>query len=263
MDEVTRKKWIAKVKKLLAISANGKADAGNAAEAATKLMLKFQILSVELEDPQDSVGENTDLYIELTKSARIPWWKWELAWKVADNASCKPYKLARRDGHKLKGSGISFIGRRSDAQLCCYLFMRLMRDLEEMCKDRIPKSGIDSSYRGRWARDFYAGAIHMLETRMAQARRDIMTGSWMEDEQDPVPHPPSTTALARIDRLGQEVDHKAQSMGLSYEHAPKHGILTPEGWTEGIRAGNEIDMSADHHALGKGLAQLQGPRKTL
>jgi hypothetical protein len=271
-----RKKAIDRIRKLLSLANSSNVhESANAAAQAAKLMAQHQIDTAEIEGDKDPVGDNRDSAVEISKGKRPPSWKWHLAWVVAQDM-CKPYLLHRKIRDQIHGTMVGFVGRRSDADLCAYLYRYLIRELKRLHRERRPPLGrrqqyvpgapppiIDRAYQRRWSKDFYVGAIAVLNDRMNLARAEVIP----KHEHQPSyhaavePSPVTTTALARIDQIAAEVDSFAQDMGLQYVEAKDVQIRSQEGFAAGIMAGRELDLS---HAQGRdsGLPQLQpGPKK--
>lgn len=255
-----RAKSIDRIRKLLARAARGgtEHEANTSAAMAARIMAKHGIESVEVEGDPDPVGDNQDLFVEVSTGRRTVSWKWNLAWTVSKSARCKPYYLNRIVGEEIMATMVGFIGRRSDAQMCCYVMQYLMVELKSIHTRKRPKIGariqqyvpgsrepivIDRVYQQRWSRDFYLGAIAALNERMVTAGDEVM-------------HTASSTALVRLHEVSEEVSTFAERMGLQYMKGRDVDLQTDTAFAEGILAGRMVDLSTDHDALGIGQLRL-------
>ena len=255
----SRDKAIDKIRKLLARAARGgtEHEANTSAAMAAKIMAKYGIESVEVEGDPDPVGDNLDLFVEVSTGRRTISWKWNLAWTVGQSARCKPYYLNRIVGEEIMATMVGWIGRRSDAQMCCYVLQYLVAELKSIQIRRRPKIGsriqqyipgsnpilIDRAYQRRWSRDFYLGAVAALNQRMVSAEEEVMETA-------------SSTALVRLADVSEEVNAFAQRMGLQYAKGRDVDLQTHTAYAEGILAGRTVDLSDDHDALGVGQLRL-------
>lgn len=244
---VKHEKIVDRIRKLLALSeSSNEHEAANAAAQAARLMAKHGIESVETADPDlDPVGDNSDLFVEIGRGKRMIPWKWNLATVVAEAGQCKPYALHRKAGDQILGLMIAFIGRRSDAETCCYLYLYLINELRRFHAHRRPSIGsklqqyvpgkpspvVDREFQRRWSRDFYAGAIGVLYQRMIQAREEVLQTA-------------SSKALVFLGSVAAAVDAVAEDLGLQYVKARPAQIRSEHGYTAGVMAGREIDLSS-------------------
>lgn len=188
---VARDKAIDKIRKLLMLARSANEhEAANAAAQAARLMAQHGIDSVsEMEPDVDPVGDNRDLHVEIGSGRRPVGWKWRLAWCVADNARCKPCLLDRTlDDGTYMGKSVCFLGRRSDAELCSFLFSYMLRELKRLHDIRRPRPGdrvqryvpgqappvVDKEYLRHWSRNFYLGATTVIAARMSGATQEVM-----------------------------------------------------------------------------------------
>ncbi len=137
-----RDKAVDRIRKLLRLAENAGSvsEAKTAAAQAAALMAKHGIESVE-EEREDSVTDNRDLVVDVSKGKRVAGWKWMLAWFVGEIATCKPYRLHRMMGTKIVGTVIAFIGRRSDAEMASYVLQYLLTELAAIHKKNRPPIG--------------------------------------------------------------------------------------------------------------------------
>ena len=260
----SREKSIDRIRKLLARAARGGSEheANTSAAMAAKIMAKHGIESVEVEGDPDPVGDNQDLFVEVSTGKRTVTWKWNLAWTVGQSARCKPYYLSRIVGDEVMATMVGFIGRRSDAQMCCYVMQYLMAELKSIHTRRRPKIGsrvqqyvpgsreplvIDRVYQRRWSRDFYLGAVAALNERMVTVSEEVMETA-------------SSTALVRLRDISEDVNTFAENMGLQYMKGREVDLQTDTAFAEGILAGRTVDLSTDHDALGVGQLRLPPDR---
>ncbi len=252
-----RSKIVDRVRKLLALSTSSNPnESAVAAAQAARLMARYQIESVEeVEAESDPVNENRDLNVEIGKAKRPITWKWNLAWVVGASAQCKPYMLNRIVGDEIVALTVAFIGRRSDAEVCAYLFRYLLTELKTLHHARRPVLGspiqqyipgaatplIDRDYQRRWTRDFYMGAVATLHDRMTAAREEVF------EEHDT--QGPTSTALARLDLIAHAVDLSAADMGLHYVKAREVDIRSQQGYASGVMAGREVNLAGEHDYL--------------
>ncbi len=254
-----RAKSIDRIRKLLsrAAGAGSEHEANTSAAMAARIMAKHGIESVEVEGDPDPVGDNLDLFVEVSTGRRTVTWKWNLAWTVGQSGRCKPYYLNRIVGKEVMATMVGFIGRRSDAQMCCYVMQYLTVELKSIHTRRRPKIGdriqqyvpgreplvIDRAYQRRWSRDFYLGAVAALNERMVTAGDEVMKTA-------------SSTAMVRLHQVSEEVSSFAENMGLQYMKGREVDLQLDTAYTEGILAGRTVDLSTDHEALGVGQLRL-------
>lgn len=268
-----REKIVDRVRKLLALSKSSNTnEAANAAAAAAGLMARYQIESVEEEPEPDPIGDNRDLNVEIGKGKRPITWKWNLSWVVASSSQCKPYMLHRLVDDEIVALSVAFIGRRSDAEACAYVFRYLMEQLQDLHRSRRPKAGtrvqqyvpgtpppiVDAEYRRRWSRDFYIGAVATLSDRMTIAREEVFDGAY--DPHGFEPSVPSSTALARLDQIAAQVDETAADLGLQYVNARQVDIRNQQGYAAGVMAGREMNL-IDPNGSDDALQLPSAPKK--
>lgn len=235
-----------RIRKLLSLSKSSNVhEAANAAARAACLMAKHGLDTVEeVEAVSDPVGDNAELYVEIGRGKHMVMWKWNLAWVVGESAQCKPYALKRSYGETIHAIMIAFIGRRSDAEICCVLYEYLLEELRGVHDTRRPHLGkriqqyipgqrapeVDLDFQRKWTKDFYAGAISVLIDRMTRARDEVMQTA-------------TSTALVLLDKITVQVDDVASSLGLQYVQARAPDVRSEHGWTAGVMAGRELDLT--------------------
>lgn len=248
MEDAAREKIIDRVRKVLAYATSDNPhEAANAAAAAARLMAKHGIESVEsAEIEADPVSDNIDVYVEIGTSRRPVAWKWNVAWVVGTTAQCMPYMLHRKTGETIHALMVAFIGRRSDAELCAYLYDHLLKELKRLHDLMRPPTGrkiqqyipgtpattVDPEFRRRWSRDFYHGAVAVLSERMNKARQEVL-------------HTASATALVRLDTVLEKVEATTLELGLQYVKARLPTVNSQYGYAAGERAGRDLDLSSN------------------
>lgn len=251
-----RTKILDRVRKLMALSRRASEhEAANAAARAARLMAKYGISSVEAEQEiDDPISDNRDLYVVISKGARYPAWKWNLCWHIAEATRCKPLPLHCKDGDHVLESMVAFIGRRSDAEVCCYLAQYFMTELQQIHRTKRPEIGsmvggvaMTRTTRDAWSRDFYLGAVVTLARRMREAQDDEMQHA-------------SSTALVRLRQIDDRVMAKAREAGISYYSKPNEvDVRFDDGFSAGVAAGEQIDLGRGERAsLGVGAKQIRG-----
>ncbi|MCH9637820.1 MAG: DUF2786 domain-containing protein [Gammaproteobacteria bacterium] len=260
-----RDKAVDRIRKLLRLAENAGSvsEAKTAAAQAAALMAKHGIESVE-EEREDSVTDNRDLVVDVSKGKRVAGWKWMLAWFVGEIATCKPYRLHRMMGTKIVGTVIAFIGRRSDAEMASYVLQYLLTELAAIHKKNRPPIGqriqqyipgqeppvVDKPYQRRWTRDFYAGAISVIHQRMLEAQQSVYDAAADRAGAAAANLPPGSqdsigqleTALVLLGKVSAQVDEVAGDLGLQYVDAPERQILSPQGFAAGMRAGQGVEL---------------------
>jgi len=250
-----REKTIDRIRKVLALTRSSEVnEAANAAAQAAKLMAEHGLTEDDLAEEEDPFGDNRDMHVQVGTSKRLTSWKWNLAWVVGYSARCKPFVLDLLEGDVFVAKVIAFIGRRSDAELCVYLFSYLLVEIKRLHDERRPPIGkriqryvpgqpempvVDRTYQRRWSRDFYLGATHTISQRITEASDAVMRTA-------------SDKALARIDVMNAEVKKIAEELGIQFLKTREVDIVSHSGYASGVKAAKEIDLSRDHRALVSG-----------
>lgn len=277
-----RDKALDRIRKVLARARRGGSaeEAATAAAIAAKIMAEHGITETEADAEPDVVGPNDDVYVVVSHTkSRGGWWKWLLAWCVGESGRCKPYYLHSYIGQEITATMIAYIGRRSDAQMCCYLLEYLMRELKEVHDERKPRVGkrIQSYIPGKppetqtvtkddqrhWSSSFWNGAVAAIDHRMQLARQQVMSEAEAAEQaartqtqtadvterlalDDPEKESKISKALVRLDNIAEEIKVEAKKLGITYVPTPKPTIHSHTGFHDGIFAGQQIDIATEH-----------------
>lgn len=253
-----RKKAIDRIRKLLENRGRTPEESATRAAMAVRLMAKHGIESIEqVEAESDPIGLNEDYAVEISGGDRYPRWKWQLAWAVAVPMLCKIMLLNRKVEDKVIAKLVTFVGRRSDAQGCAYIFRYLVDELVRIHDEERPRfrpptgiandrrielAAIHKKHLRQWSKDFYMAAVEVLRQRLDEARQDVMKTA-------------SSTALVRVDNVRHEIDAIAAELGISWE-TPRETEVRTDGVVYGVRAGRSIDLRRDRTPLKQGQGQL-------
>ena len=250
---------ISRVKKLLSLAKDNanQNEMNSSARLAMRIMAKHGITDADLVEADDPVSDNRDDAVVIGTGHRAAAWKWNLAWVVSDSANCKPYQLHEKRGQEIVALKVGFIGRRSDAQLCGYLYQYLLAEMKRFHSERLPSIGsriqcyipgavpvlLDRTGQRQWSRDFYIAAVSALHKRMVDVREEVRRDA-------------HETALVHLSRLGAKVDDVASAMGLTYQDNVPVDVRSQHGFQAGLQAGRSVDLSRDHAAMPAGQAAL-------
>ena len=178
MIEPTKvEKVINKIKALRAVanSTHSKAEKETAITLAAKLIAEYQLSEAEVEAQtgkaaeQDDLKEGTIVY----ETGRTTPWKSELVVGLSElnNVFCLKFPIRDSVSHK-QGSRYRVFGRRSDSEICKYMFDYLREVIEELVDDYVPggrKRGINPE-RESWC----LGCVRGFLFKMKQERQGVL-----------------------------------------------------------------------------------------
>jgi uncharacterized protein DUF2786 len=221
---------IDKIRKLLALSKSANPhEAANAAARAAELMFEHKIEAADLEiaghgkRPMEAVTEET-----LLDGEWRAFWKGTLADGVARSMSCRVYWY---------GPWMQIIGRKSDVNTVRYLFGFLVLEIERMATEGwTQRSALVAEHGTKWKNAFRWGAVHAIGRRLYEqsVAREAMA---------------HTGALVLVRRDEAAVEDALQRHKLG---KPISGTepSSRDGYSQGERAGREMQMSGAHAAIG-------------
>jgi DNA-binding transcriptional MerR regulator len=151
---------ISKIKKLLALSTSDNAnEAAVAAAKAQTLLIEYNISQDELEQFNDVKSEKViEVKADGKNKQRRSVWYDNLAYTVAKANLCNLL---------ISGSGVIWIGKKTNIEVAQYIFDNLVHDLTNICDQaKLDPTAYPDVHGKIWKNNFYHGANQSIRERL-------------------------------------------------------------------------------------------------
>lgn len=226
-----------KIQKLLRLSESSNPnEAAVAASKAASLMLQYQIDQASVESFGLEKKEIVQKFIfEEAEGKNKNNFKGCLASEVASFFSCKILT---------QGSGLLFIGRKSDMDATKYLYKAIINQIEDLTNRHWITEGYQTGIHGKsWKNSFRMGALNTVTMMLRQQKQSQMKE---------FSNSGNSRALAVYNELGLDIASILNGMRIKQTTVP---IKTNAGYHSGTQAGKSVNIG-NNSALSGSMGNL-------
>lgn len=237
---------IERVKKLLALSRSSNPhEASAAAEKARELIQKYKLDRAEVELKEEGAEVES-----LDYSTNVVGWQRDLGFVIARSFFCRAIHTPR--GKDTGGrSWLHFVGKPEDIDTTKTLFEFLRGELKRLARTAYedyrrrflrfgcPGAGPKLAEPGAWKRDFWNGAVFVIDGRLHAMAMKFAASSV------------TARALVRVsdDAIKRKIEATFKGLRQTTMGEP---IETLSGWVEGTKAGSVVPLAVEKTLPGRG-----------
>lgn len=220
---------VEKVKKLLSLSkSSNEHEAATAAALANKLIQQYRISEAQLSQEGEVIFHDKILY----HTGRIIPWKNTLACRLAEVYGCKVINnISFPHGRKI--SNFKLVGRKTDCEICFYMFSWLVLEIQRLAD--LNAKGKGHKYVFSYCEGIVFGVIEQLNKKQ-EAKEE------------------HSSALLKIDNRINDTNLFIKKMNIGSSSAKSKAQIDSEALANGIEKGKNIHLGS--HLESKNIKQL-------